>query len=143
MASRYSSVDSAKCVCPGICASLFDGRRRFPGQSSSIESAGSSAAVIPTPDRLRYRKSIPRSVSSQLTAEQITLSQRLIAERADSEREPVPDDGMNVPEELALRETRIAAIDDAIAQIEERERERMPAKRRKSKAGYVNAAIAI
>jgi hypothetical protein len=50
---------------------------------------------------------------------------------------------MNVPEELALRETRIAAIDDAIAQIEERERERMPAKRRKSKAGYVNAAIAI
>jgi hypothetical protein len=32
---------------------------------------------------------------------------------------------MNVPEELALRETRIAAIDDAIAQIEERERERI------------------
>ena len=62
-----------------------------------------------------------RAERKRLEAEVQQLLAR--AERADSE--PVPDDGMNVPEELTLRETRIAAIDDAIAQIEERERERI------------------
>ena len=62
-----------------------------------------------------------RAERKRLEAEVQQLLAR--AERADSE--PVPDDGMNVPEELALREKRIAAIDDAIVQIEERERDRI------------------
>jgi transposase len=51
--------------------------------------------------------------------------QRLLARAELADTEPAPEDGMNVPKELTLRETRIAAIDAAIAQIEERECERI------------------